>query len=73
MDKEENSYGDEETVMEFTCLGDRWSAGGGCVAAVNARPTCRWIKLRKCSELLYGRRIRLRLRGAGEQLKAERI
>ena len=42
-----------ETVQEFTYLGDRVSAGGGCEAAVTARTRCGWAKFR---ELLHGRR-----------------
>ena len=53
-----------ETVREFTYLGDRVSAGGGCETAVTARMRCRWVKFRECSELLYGRRFPLRLKGA---------
>ena len=34
-----------ETVREFTYLGDRVSAGGGCEAAVTARIRCGWVKL----------------------------
>ena len=41
-----------ETVWEFTYLGDRVSAGGGCEAAVKFMEWC---------ELLYGRRFPLRL------------
>ena len=52
-----------ETISEFTYLGDRLSAGGGCEAAVTARTRCRWVKLRECDELLYRRRFPLRLKG----------
>ena len=52
-----------ETVREFTYLGDRVSSGEGCEAVVNARTRCGWIKLRECSELLYGRRFPLKLKG----------
>ena len=44
-----------ETVREFTHLGDRVRAGGGCEAAVTARTRCGWVRFRECSELLYGR------------------
>ena len=47
--------------MYVTYLGDRVSAGGGCEAAVTARTRCGWVKY---SELLYGRRFPLRLKGA---------
>ena len=44
-----------ETVREFTYLGDRVSAGGGCIVAVTARTRCGWVKFRECVELLHGR------------------
>ena len=53
-----------ETVMEFTYLGDRVSAGGGCEAAVTARKRCGWVKFMECGELLCGRRFALMLKGA---------
>ena len=53
-----------ETVREFTYLGDRVSAGGGCEVAVTARIICGWVKSRECGELLYGRRFPLWLKGA---------
>ena len=53
-----------ETVSEFTYLGVRVSAGGGCEAAVTVRTRCEWVKFTECSELLYGRRFPLRLNGA---------
>ena len=52
-----------ETVREEIYLVDRVSASGGCEAAVTAR-TCGWVKLRECSELLYGRRFPQKLKGA---------
>ena len=48
-----------ETVREFTYLGDRVS--GGCEAAVTARTRCGWVRFRECGELLYGRRLPLKL------------
>ena len=45
--------------MEFTYLGDRVSAGGGCVAAVTARTRCGLVMSRECGEFLYGRRFPL--------------
>ena len=53
-----------ETVWEFTYLGDRVSAGGGCEAAVAARTRYWWFMFRVCGELLYGRRFPLMLKGA---------
>ena len=38
-----------ETVGEFTYLGHRMSAGGGCEAAVTARTRCGWLSLVSCS------------------------
>ena len=63
-EQEEKLRDEVKTVSEFTCLGDRVSAGGGCEAAVSARTRCGWAKHRKCGELLYGRRFPLRLKGA---------
>ena len=40
------------------------SAGGGCEATLTARTRCGWVKLRKCGELLHGRRFPLKLKGA---------
>ena len=37
VEQEEKECDDVETVREFTYLGDRMSAGGGCEAAVTAR------------------------------------
>ena len=51
-------------LSEFTYLGDRVSAGGGCEAAVTARTRWAWVKLRECGELLYVRRFPLKLKGA---------
>ena len=48
---------------KFTYHGDRVSACGGCEAAVTARTRCGWVKLRECSEMLYGR-FPLKLKGA---------
>ena len=52
-----------ETVSEFTYFGDRVSAGGR-YAAVTARTRCGWVKFRECGELMYGRRLHLRLKGS---------
>ena len=45
---EEKSCDEVEAVQEFTYLGDRVSADGGCEAALTARTRCWWIKFRKC-------------------------
>ena len=64
MEQEEKLCDDVETVRELTYLGDRVSASGGCEAAVTARTRCGCVKLRECGELLYGRRLPLKLKGA---------
>ena len=51
-----------ETVGEFTYLGNRVSAGGGCKAAVTARTRCELFRLREYGE--FGRRFPLKLKGA---------
>ena len=64
MEQEEKLSDEVETVSEFTYVDDRVSAGGGCNAAVAARTRCGWVKFSECSELLYGRRFPVRLKGA---------
>ena len=64
MEKEVKLCDEVKTVREFTYLGDRVSAGGGCEAAVTARTRCGLDKFRECGELLYGRRFPLKLKGA---------
>ena len=64
MEQEERLCDEVETVREFTYLGDRVSAGGGCGAAVTARIRCWWVRFRECGELLYGRIFPLRLKEA---------
>ena len=64
MEQEEKLCDEVETVGEFTYLGDRVSAGGGCEAVVTARTRCGWVNFRECGELLYGRRFPLRLKWA---------
>ena len=56
--------GESKFVSELTYLGDRVSAGGGCVAAVAARTRCGWVKFRESGELCCGRGFPLRLKGA---------
>ena len=51
-------------LREFTCLGDRVSAGGRCESVVTAITICQWAKLRECGELLCGRRFPLKLKAA---------
>ena len=64
MEQEPKLCDEVETVSEFTYLGDRVSAGGGCEAVVTAKTRCGWVKFSECGELLYGRRFPLRLKGA---------
>ena len=49
VEQEEKSCDEAETVWEFTYLGDRVSAGGGCEATVTARTRCGWVKFRVVS------------------------
>ena len=46
VEQEEKLCDEVETVREFTYLGDRVSAGGGCEAVVTARTRCWWVTLR---------------------------
>ena len=64
VEQEVKSCHEVETVLEFTYLGDRASASGGCEAAVTAGTRFGLGKLRECGELLYGRRFPLKLKGA---------
>ena len=61
VEQEETLCDEVETAREFTYLGDRVSAGGGCKMVVTGRPRCVWVKLRECIELLHGRRLLLKL------------
>ena len=45
VEQEEKLCDEVETVREFTYLGDRVSAGGGCEAAVTARTRCGELSL----------------------------
>ena len=64
VEQEEKLCNQVETVWEFTYLGDRVSAGGGCEAAAIARTRCGWVKLRECGKMLYGRRFAQKRKGA---------
>ena len=66
MEQEEKLCDKVETVSEFTYLGERAGAVGGCEVVVTARTRCWWRggRLRECFELLYGRRFPLTLKGA---------
>ena len=52
MEQEEKLCCEVETVWQFTYLGDRVSAGGGCEAAATARTRCVRVKSRECGQLL---------------------
>ena len=64
VEQEENLCDEVETVQQFTHLGDRVRAGGGCEATVTARTRCEWVKFMECGVLLCGKRFPLRLKGA---------
>ena len=51
-------------VREFTYQSDRMSAGGRCEAVVTAKTRCECLYVRKCDELLYGKRFPLKLKRA---------
>ena len=42
VEQEENLCNGVETIKEFSYLGDRVNAGGGCEAVVTVRTTFRW-------------------------------
>ena len=52
-----------ETVSKFSYLDDRLNATGGCETSVTARTRIGWMKFRKCSEILKGRRFSLKMKG----------
>ena len=64
VEQEDKLCDEVKTVLEFTYLGDRVSAGGGFEATVTTTTRCRLVKHRECDELLYGRRFPLNLKGA---------
>ena len=49
MEQEEKLCGEVVSVGEFTYLGDRVSAGGGCEAV---RTRCGWVRFKECGVLL---------------------
>ena len=59
-----NRYVMKWRLMEFTHLGNRVSAGGGCEASVTARTICGWVKCKEFGKLQCGRRFILQLTGA---------
>ena len=64
VEQEDKLCDEVKAVREFTYLGDRVCADGGCIAAVTDRTRCEWIKFVLCNELLYGWRFPLRLKEA---------
>ena len=64
VEQKERSCDEVETVRELAYLGDRGSAGGGCETAMTSRTRCGRAKYRECGELLHGRRLPLKLKGA---------
>ena len=56
VEQEEKLCDGVETVSEFTDLGDRVGAGGGCEADATDRIRCGWAKFEECCELLHGKR-----------------
>ena len=54
MEQEVKLCHEVEIESEFTYLGDRKRADRGIEAAVTDRTRCGQVRLRGCSELLYG-------------------
>ena len=52
-----------ERVESFGYLGDKLSAGGGCLNAVTARIRIGWMKFRDLSGVLCGKRWSMRMKG----------
>ena len=63
VEQEKKICDEMEIVREFTHLGDRVSTCGACKAVVTDS-RCGWDKLSESSELLYGKRFTLCLKGA---------
>ena len=57
VEQEEKRCDEVETIREFTYLGDRVSASGGCGVAVTARTRCGWAMYRECGEWQDGKLI----------------
>ena len=64
MEHEEKLCTEVGTMREFTYFGDSVNASGGCWASVTARTRLGLVKFRECSELRFGSRFPLRLKGA---------
>ena len=64
VEQEEKLCYEAETVMEFTYLGDRESASGRCEADVTARIRYGWVTPIECGELLNGKMLPLKQKGA---------
>ena len=59
---DENLCDSVETLSKFTYLGDRLNATGECETAVTARSRIGWMKFRKWSKILKGRRFSLKMK-----------
>ena len=53
VEHEEKLCDEVETLRQFSYLGDRVNAGGGCETAVSVKTRCGWVKFRECCELPY--------------------
>ena len=61
---EEISFFDQvDFVKSFYYLEKRLNAGGKSEAAVTAKTRIGWTKFRECEELLYGRKLSLKMKG----------
>ena len=50
-------------MKSFCYLEDRLNANGGSEAVMAARSRTKWIKFRHCGQLLYERRLWLKIKG----------
>ena len=60
--KEISFFDQVDFVKSFCYLGDRLNASDGSEAAVTARTRIGWIKFRECGELLYVRKLSLKMK-----------
>ena len=49
--------------MDFVIWETRLNGSDGCEAAVTARVRIKWVRFRKCGELLLGNRFPLNMKG----------
>ena len=64
VEQEEKLCDEVVTVRGFTYLSNWVSVCGGCEPAVTVMTRCWLVKLRMCGQLLYGRRVSLKLKEA---------